>query len=122
MTQDNSAGGVWIERAVTAQYNAKYQNTWTCTTLQVRTVESPNLGSNGIPPYDNDSAWLDVRTLFYFFFYLQKCLFLEKFYFIISGVSMFIGLKNHRNHHFLTMWIFIVVWYMYVYTWIYVDI
>ena len=54
---------MWVERAVTAQYNAKYQNTWTCTVLEVRTVEPPSGSGDGEPPYDDDSAWLDVRLL-----------------------------------------------------------
>ena len=36
---------------------------WSCTEFNVKTVESLNGGSDGIPPYDDISIWLDVRIL-----------------------------------------------------------
>ena len=49
--------GVWAERAVSAQWYAKYENTWTCTFLRAQRISSANDGSNGEPPYDDNRSW-----------------------------------------------------------------
>ena len=57
LLRQGGSEGVWAERAVSAQWYARFENTWTCTFLRAQEISSENGGSNGQPPYDNNDSW-----------------------------------------------------------------